>query len=73
MCALAAIELNLSELHGIEGWWGSVGPGRRHELLEFQGRVRAYQRELQNPSRPTLDGAVDRDCGQALGAYRWPD
>jgi hypothetical protein len=49
MCALAAVELNMSELHGIDGWWESLSGENRHEWLEFQGVVRAYQHELQNP------------------------
>lgn len=63
MCALAAVELNMSELHGLEEWWDSIGPERRHAWLEFQGDVRAYQHELQNPSRLPLDEAVDRGGG----------
>ena len=65
MCALAAVEVNLSELHGIEGWWGSLGPENRHRVLEFQGEVRAYQHELQNLriGKLTLDQAIDRDGG----------
>jgi hypothetical protein len=49
MCALAAVELNMSELHGIDGWWESLSSENRHDWLEFQGVVRAYQHELQNP------------------------
>jgi len=65
MVLLSAVELNLSELHSIDSWWGSIGPGSRHRLLEFQGEVRAYQHELQNlqTGKLTLDQAVDRDGG----------
>lgn len=48
MVLLASVELNLSELHSIDGWWESIGPEKRHELLEFQGDVRAYQHSAQN-------------------------
>jgi hypothetical protein len=62
MCALAAVEINLSELRWIEGWWDSVCPEGRHRLLVFQGEIRAYQHELQNP-KLTLNEALDRDGG----------
>ena len=48
MVALAAVELNLSECCQVEGWWNSLSPGRRHEWLEFQADVRAYQHDVQN-------------------------
>lgn len=51
MVLLAAVELNLYELQSIDSWWGSIGPLKRHEMLVFQGDVRAYQHEMQNPTR----------------------
>jgi hypothetical protein len=53
MCALAAVELNMSECHSIEGWWEGLSEENRHEWLEFQGQVRAYQHGLQNLIRPS--------------------
>jgi hypothetical protein len=49
MCALAAVEINMSELRDIEGFWDLLGPDGRHVWLEELAKVRAYQHALQNP------------------------
>ena len=62
MCALAAVEINLSELQEIKGWWEGIGAADRYRLREFQATVREYQHSLQSPPL-TLDRALARDGG----------
>lgn len=50
MVALCAVELNMSECKVVAGWWDSLSAENRHEWLEFQAKVRRYQREVQNPA-----------------------
>jgi hypothetical protein len=62
LACLAALELNMAELYGIDAWRERIGQECLGSWRVQMALVRAYQRDLQSLGQ-TLDEANDADGG----------